>query len=127
MCSEVLIKQIISSLKNTSLKKQFPLVIIGCLLIVISAYGLPLVPAKLTCEYIQNPLGIDTKTPRFSWTFHNTERNQLQSAYEIIVSDEVKLIQEGRGSSWTSGKVISSQNVQVEYAGNALKSFTRYY
>ena len=55
-------------------------------------------PGTLTCEYIENPLGIDTKLPRLSWTFESTERNQSQSAYELIVSDNVKDIQQGRGN-----------------------------
>jgi alpha-L-rhamnosidase len=98
---------------------------------VISCYSIhaasPLQPATLTCEYIENPLGIDTKVPRLSWNFTSTERNQLQSAYEIIVSDNIQNINKGIGNSWTTGKIASSENIQVTYAGNALQSFTRYY
>ena len=46
-------------------------------LLVVLASGItkaagPLQPAGLTVEYIRNPLGIDTKKPRFSWTFTAT-------------------------------------------------------
>ncbi|MEO6001267.1 MAG: alpha-L-rhamnosidase C-terminal domain-containing protein [Chitinophagaceae bacterium] len=44
---------------------------------------------KLTCEYIQNPLGIDTKSPRLSWTLTSKERDQVQTSYELIVSDNL--------------------------------------
>ena len=84
-------------------------------------------PIQLTCEYISNPLGIDSKKPRFSWLFTGKERNQLQSAYELIVADNLKDIQADRGNMWQSGKINSSQSVQVEYAGSELKSFTKYY
>ncbi len=87
----------------------------------------PLQVVKLTCEYIENPLGIDVQFPRLSWTFTATQRNQFQSAYEIIVSDNSKDIQQGKGNTWSTGKIISSKNIQVEYAGKALQSFTRYY
>ncbi len=84
-------------------------------------------PAHLTCEYIENPLGINTKIPRFNWTFVSTERNQFQSAYELIVSDNLKDIQQNKGNVSSTGKITSSQNIQIEYAGKDLKSFTRYY
>ena len=87
----------------------------------------PLQPLKLTCEYTENPLGIDTKTPRFSWTLAGSERNQWQSAYGIIVSDNLKDISNATGNAWTSGKINAEQNIQVEYAGKPLASSTRYY
>lgn len=87
----------------------------------------PLQPAALTCEYIKNPLGIDTKAPRLSWNFTSSERNQFQSAFEIIVSDNISNINKGIGSTWTTGKISSAENIQMPYAGNVLQSFTRYY
>ena len=87
----------------------------------------PLQPATLRTEYIENPLGINTGLPRFSWTFTTTARNQFQSAYEILVSDNIKDIQQNKGNVWTTGKVTASQNLHIEYNGVALKSLTRYY
>ncbi|MES1221600.1 MAG: alpha-L-rhamnosidase N-terminal domain-containing protein, partial [Bacteroidota bacterium] len=87
----------------------------------------PLQPAALTCEYITNPLGIDVRLPRLGWNFISTERNQFQSAYEIIVSDNIKDINKGIGNTWAAGKIPSSENIQIEYAGKPLQSFTRYY
>ena len=86
-----------------------------------------LAPVKLTCEYIANPLAIDSKKPRFAWQLESKERNQSQSGYELIVSDNMNDIQKSVGNLWQSGKVNSSQSVQVEYAGSKLKSFTKYY
>ena len=68
--------------------KFFSLMFIMILCIHVQAASLQ--PVALTCEYIENPLGIDTKTPRLSWNFTSNERNQFQSAYEIIVSDNIK-------------------------------------
>jgi alpha-L-rhamnosidase len=84
-------------------------------------------PGQLTCEYIINPLGIDTKLPRFNWTLQSTGRNQYQSAYEIIVSDDLKRIQAGTGTHWSTGKIITSQTLHIVYNGNALQSRKRYY
>lgn len=87
----------------------------------------PLQPTSLTCEYIENPLGIDVRLPRFAWNFMGSERNQYQSAYEIIVSDDLSTINKGTGTDWATGKVGSSVNIQIPYAGKPLTAFTRYY
>jgi alpha-L-rhamnosidase len=87
----------------------------------------PLQPADLRCEYLSNPLGIDINTPRLSWNFVSSARNQQQSAYEIIVSANEKDLQKFKGNEWSTGKVNSNQNIQIPYAGKALQSFTRYF
>jgi alpha-L-rhamnosidase len=96
--------------------------------ICVSAFAAPpLQPGRLTCEYSKNPLGIDTRSPRLGWTLNGTERNQYQSAYELVISKNIQAIKTGRGIKWGTGKINSHQNIQVPYAGAALQSFTRYY
>jgi alpha-L-rhamnosidase len=87
----------------------------------------PLQPAVLTCEYLKDPLGIDAQHPRLSWTFNASARNQFQSAYEIIVSDDAEDVQKNKGNVWSTGKIISAKNINVEYTGKPLQSFTKYY
>lgn len=77
-------------------------------------------PGNLTCEYLENPLGVATAKPRFSWMLTGDGRNQWQSGYEIVVTDPARNI------IWQTGKVNSAQNLHVEYAGKALQPFTRY-
>lgn len=67
-----------------------------------------------------NPIGVNTKTPRFSWKLSNNNRNIFQTAYEIKISANNKNI-------WNSGKVISDSSVLVEYKGKPLKSETKYH
>lgn len=69
----------------------------------------------LQCEYVQNPLGIDELKPRLSWRMESAERGQKQTAYRILVSDS-------SGELWDTGKVVSDQSIQVEYAGKQLQS-----
>ena len=80
-----------------------------------------------TCEYRENPLGIDITQPRFSWTLASSKRNQLQTAYEIIVSDNLDDIKADKGNTWYSGIVNSDQNFHIPFEGTPLQSFTRYY
>lgn len=84
-------------------------------------------PDRLSCEYLQNSLGVAVQKPRLSWTLIADQRNQLQTAYEVLVSDNAADIQHSKGNVWKSGKVKSSQSVNVEYMGTPLKPFTRYY
>lgn len=81
----------------------------------------------MRCEYLSNPLGIDVAKPRLSWNMIATERNQLQSAYEIIVSDAEDDVINGKGTAWQTGKVNSDASIQVEYAGKPLSPFTKYF
>jgi alpha-L-rhamnosidase len=67
-----------------------------------------------------NPVGLDTKQPRFSWQLVSDKRNVMQSAYEIKVTDESKK------QVWASGKVDSDQSVFVPYGGPALASAAKY-
>lgn len=82
---------------------------------------------SLTCEYQINPLGIDVSNPRFSWILSSDVRGQTQSAYELIVSTDIREIKKGIGSAWTAGKVETNQSIHVTYRGEPLESFTRYY
>ena len=83
--------------------------------------------SNLKCEYTKNPLGLDIKRPRFSWTLDHSERNQKQLAYQIIVSSNLEKALREEGDVWDSGKVVSDNNVNVEYAGKELEGFQRYY
>jgi len=78
-------------------------------------------PYNLRCEYLVNPIEIDTPFPRFSWILEHEQRNQSQSAYEIIVSSEESLSSSEEGDLWDTGKVISEGNVNIEYNGKPLK------
>ena len=84
-------------------------------------------PANLFCESLINPLGIDIKQPVFSWICTAKERNQMQTGYEIIVSDNKNDLVKDMGNMWSTGKISSSGSIQIEYGGKALQSFTKYF
>ncbi|MBL7856760.1 MAG: family 78 glycoside hydrolase catalytic domain [Cyclobacteriaceae bacterium] len=107
------------------MKKIFWLIIFS--LIIFTGIAAPLFPHKLTCEYQNNPLGIDTPSPRLSWEFSGTGKNYQQTAFEIIVSEKESDVRSGVGTVWASGKVVSNQNTLITYEGKKLTSFIRYY
>jgi len=77
-----------------------------------------LLPADLRCEYLVDPVGVDTASPRFSWkiTPRPAERGVVQSAWQVKVMDS------GGALLWDSGKVASRQSVNITYAGAPLQS-----
>lgn len=79
-------------------------------------------PANLRCEYVTDPLAIDTPQPRLSWILQSTERGQKQTAYQIIAASTPASLDANRGDLWDSGRVQSDQTAQVEYAGKRLTS-----
>jgi len=89
-----------------------------------AADGGPLAPTALRCEYLENPMGIDMAKPRFFWVLGHTERGQVQSAYQIVVSTDPRAV---TGDVWDSGKVASSKSVQIAFAGKALESGKTYF
>ncbi len=70
---------------------------------------------NLVCEYLTNPLAIDVAAPRLSWALSSAERGQKQTAYQIIATSKDATL-------WDSGKVASSQQTHVTYAGPPLTS-----
>ncbi len=77
---------------------------------------------KMYVEYAQEPLAIGTCVPRFSWTVDVPGRGRKQSAYRILVATEAGSLQVGEPDLWDSGRIESSQSVNVEYGGIALRS-----
>ncbi|MEI6949069.1 glycoside hydrolase family 78 protein [Paraflavisolibacter sp. H34] len=80
---------------------------------------------QLRTENRTNPVGLDTKEPRFSWQLAATGRQVLQTAYEIRVSSHPRELANGK-ASWSTGKVASAQSLHVPYTG-ALASGHRYF
>ncbi len=84
-------------------------------------------PERLRCEYLANPIGIDTPSPRFSWDISAGERGTMQTAYRILVAASEQALRADRGDKWDSGKVASDRSVNVPYHGRALSSGEKCY
>ena len=70
-------------------------------------------PIDLRCEHRRDVPCVDDPAPRLSWTLESSERGKRQTAYRIIVS-------QGDARLWDSGRVESSDTVDIVYAGRAL-------
>ncbi len=79
----------------------------------------------LRCEYLKNPLGIDSAEPRLSWIFESNRRGQKQTAYRILVASTKYNLERDKGDLWDTGKVANDRSTQVVYDGLALRSRMR--
>ncbi|MBD5495383.1 MAG: family 78 glycoside hydrolase catalytic domain [Lachnospiraceae bacterium] len=70
---------------------------------------------RLRTEYLKEPLGLGTASPRFYW---NCEGGVTQTAYKIVAKLE-------RVTIWDSGKVLSSRMAHIAYEGAPLHSRDR--
>jgi len=84
-----------------------------------------LVVAELRCEYLENPLGIDTLDPRLSWKLFSDTRGQKQTAYRILVASSLELLDSEKGDLWDTNRVASDATSQIVYSGKPLVSRTR--
>jgi len=79
-------------------------------------------PTFIQCQWQDNPEAVSNAKPDFFW---KTDGNQ--TAYEIIVSSDMRLLNSNEGDLWNSGKVTSKEHVGISYAGKTLQGNTKYY
>ena len=104
-------------------------VMVGCALMApCFAQSQPIpAPERGHVEYVTNPLGIDTPSPRFGWWMVHPDNDQKQTAYQILVASDVETLSNDTGNVWDTEKIQSDKNVHIVYAGKPLESFTRYF
>ena len=78
---------------------------------------------NLKMQACRNPIGIDVATPYFGWILASDERGVVQESYEIRVATD----RDFQNVVWQSGKVSSSQSVDVLAQGFTTSPRTRYY
>ena len=75
----------------------------------------------LQVDYMENPLGLDVASPRFSWKMASDRYDQRQSTYRIDVREAAS-----GHVVWTSVPHPCEMSVGVVYDGEPLKPATRY-
>jgi alpha-L-rhamnosidase len=98
------------------------------LLLVVPLHAINL--TELSCEYHENPLGIDVAKPQLGWKIvaggqeseagSQTARGVKQTAYQVLVASTPVLLARDQGDLWDSGMVASDQSIHIVYAGKPL-------
>ena len=83
-------------------------------------------PVYLRTNSLVNPLGIDTPKPAFSWQSDAKTPNWVQSSYEVLVASDAAHLLSHKADAWDSGRVKSSDSLDIAYNGAAIKPQERY-
>jgi alpha-L-rhamnosidase len=81
---------------------------------------------NLKCEYLKDALIAKSK-PRFSWEIESSQEAQLQTAWQMMVSDDLEKLDAGNGNIWDSGKTLGNKTFGITWKDDRLRSFTKYY
>jgi len=86
-------------------------------------------PDGLMIEFLQGPIvsEITDVTPEFSWIVHSPAKNDMQSAYRLLVASNPKMLDKDRTDVWDSKKIASDASINVPYNGKDLQPNTSYY
>ncbi|WP_276484236.1 family 78 glycoside hydrolase catalytic domain [Paraflavitalea pollutisoli] len=83
--------------------------------------------AALQTEQRTEPRGIDAAQPRLSWQIQATQRQVVQTGYELLVASTPQLLAANKGDVWSSGKITTAQSLLVPFGGKTLTSGGHYY
>ena len=84
-------------------------------------------PVELRVDNLKTPLGIDDPAPCFSWQLQDAARGAKQTAFELQVASRSELLNENKPDVWDTGRVASSQSLNIRYAGPSVAASTRYF
>lgn len=97
------------------------------LMVALNAFAQDFSAISLKCENKENPIGIESTSPSLSWQLQSHQRNVLQTAYRILVADNLSLLKKNNGNVWDSKKITSNQSIQVTYKGKKMQAVKTYY
>jgi alpha-L-rhamnosidase len=81
-----------------------------------------LTAGELRCDYLETPIGLDDPQPRLSWKLAGDQRGQMQSAWQVLVASTMDGLNTGVADLWDSGKIASTDSIQIAYQGKPLAS-----
>lgn len=84
------------------------------------------IPTDLKVELLENPYGINSLNPSFSWYMPSNKNNVLQTAYHIVISNSYKNMKEKK-YIYDSGWRDSSNSTSVKLDKLRLESNQLYY
>ncbi|MEI6846375.1 MAG: family 78 glycoside hydrolase catalytic domain, partial [Candidatus Firestonebacteria bacterium] len=76
---------------------------------------------NLRCEFLENPLGIEETKPRLSWQLKDERKGARQTAFQIVAASSPSILK-AQPDLWNSGRVSSSECLDIVYSGKALTS-----
>ncbi len=82
---------------------------------------------SMKVEMLENPVGLGTTTPRFSWQLASEMQDVRQTSYRIQVARSEKELKSETNLIWDTGDVSGDESVLIPYSGETLTSREVYY
>lgn len=79
----------------------------------------------LVCNWMPEPMGVETPQPRLTWIVASGHRAQKQTSYQVLVASSPEILAKDKGDLWDSGRVPSEATGDVLYEGQPLASRQR--
>lgn len=79
----------------------------------------------LVCDSLPAPPSVGSALPLLGWRIESTTRNWHQSAWQIRVASEPRLLAPGKADFWDSGRIASPYTLEIPYQGRPLASRQR--
>ena len=111
-------------------KKTFTELLIVLTICIIGLTGCENKEVKLTSlkvEMQENPVGIGTTAPRFSWQLTSLKPDLQQQSYQIQVAQSENDLTSEKNLLWDSGIVDDDNTILIPYKGEELNSRGKYY
>lgn len=103
----------------------FLLALLGCA--GLSAKESSVAVSAMQCEYLTDPLGIDTPSPRLMWKLASDAPGACQRAYRVSVASSPERLAAGTPDVWDSGKTKSGDQMVEFTPSSPLQSHRRYW
>ncbi|MBN2132323.1 MAG: family 78 glycoside hydrolase catalytic domain [Sedimentisphaerales bacterium] len=86
-------------------------------------------PSGLICELMTRPemATLGDRRPEFGWIVNSSMRDDVQSAYQILVASDRKTLGENVGDLWDTGRTVSARSANIEYSGDPLSPNETYF
>lgn len=82
-------------------------------------------PYALTCEYLTEPLGVETRSPRLAWKLPLAGGDSIALCRVWVAADSAA-VANGDTDCWTSADLPGGTR-RIAYTGDSLQSWTKYY
>jgi len=76
---------------------------------------------RTLCEYEPAPIGLDTPSPRLTWSLASDVRGDRPTAFRIFATSSEAGLAADRGDLWDTGRVESDAHLHVPYSGRPLR------
>ena len=78
----------------------------------------PCKPVGLVTEFLKNPLGVETTSPRLSWRIEDARKGARQTAYRIVAASSAGKLESEEYDLWDTGRVEGDNTLDVAWGRN---------